>query len=265
MDCGAPRPAAKAPGFQVSNRAALQPILGSEAGRLISSPQALFDMTLAYGSPLNIVLSQALGRNVDKFRAVLRRHDVQCEIFYGAKVNRSPALVRAGRARLRVSTFISGDMTMPGSTIGASIWRSSPLPGLLGIVGILLVSRMITQTPFSLYVSSTFSVGNWVVGLCYGMLSLGFAVSASLWARYFEQRTLVASLVRMTWIALGGWLGEGAGLPYTYAFVAVSYTVAAGVIAMLRRARGMTTDGRASAIDDSVHIAREADAPAEAQ
>ncbi len=235
----------------------------------------------------------------------------------------------------KTAGIASCEPVRPGSTIGASIWRSSPLPGLLGIVGILLVSRMITQTPFSLYVSSTFSVGNWVVGLCYGMLSLGFAVSASLWARYFEQRALVASLVRMTWIALGcavlavlaaltrnvgvfvaihfiwgvllgattpvlmsliskassgmrqgyvlgiaqsttqlasvagialgGWLGEGAGLPYTYAFVAVSYTVAAGVIVMLRRARGMTTDGRASAIDDSVRIAREADAPAEAQ
>lgn len=95
MDCGALRLAAKGPGFQVSNRAALQPILGDEAGRLISSPQALFDMTLAYGSPLNIVLPQALGRNADKYRAVLRRHDVQCGIFYGAKVNKSPALVRA--------------------------------------------------------------------------------------------------------------------------------------------------------------------------
>lgn len=223
----------------------------------------------------------------------------------------------------------------PGSTIGASVWRSSPVPGLLGIVGVLLVSRMITQTPFSLYVGSTFSVGNWVVGLCYGMLSLGFALSASLWARYFEQRALGASLARTTWvalgcavlallaaltrnvgmfvaihfmwgvllgattpvlmsliskassgahqgyvlgvaqsttqlasvggIALGGWLSEGAGLPYTYAFVAVSYTVAAVVIATLRRTRSMTAGNTASSIDDGAHIAREADAPAEAQ
>ncbi|CAE6738223.1 MFS transporter [Paraburkholderia haematera] len=81
-------------------------------------------------------------------------------------------------------------------------WRSSPIPGLLGVVGILLVSRTITQTPFSLYVSSMFGVGNWVVGLCYGMLSLGFVVSASLWARYFEHRTLPDALRRMTFIAL---------------------------------------------------------------
>ncbi|RKE37562.1 putative MFS family arabinose efflux permease [Paraburkholderia sp. BL23I1N1] len=93
-----------------------------------------------------------------------------------------------------------------GGTAAASgarfSWRSPPIPGLLGVVGILLVSRTITQTPFSLYVSSMFGVGNWVVGLCYGMLSLGFVVSASLWARYFEHRTLPDALRRMTFIAL---------------------------------------------------------------
>lgn len=81
-------------------------------------------------------------------------------------------------------------------------WRSSPIPGLLGVVGILLVSRTLTQTPFSLYVKSMFGVENWVVGLCYGMLSLGFVVSASLWARYFERHRLVQSLQRMTFVAL---------------------------------------------------------------
>jgi MFS family permease len=93
----------------------------------------------------------------------------------------------------------------PGAVVRSgslSMWRSSPIPGLLGIVGILLVSRMIAQTPFSLYVSSMFDVGNWVVGLCYGMLSLGFAVSASLWARYFEDKTRPEALRRMIFIAL---------------------------------------------------------------
>lgn len=92
-----------------------------------------------------------------------------------------------------------GAVTRSGSL---SMWRSSPIPGLLGIVGFLLVSRMITQTPFSLYVSSMFDVGNWVVGLCYGMLSLGFVVSASLWARYFEDKTRPEALRKMTFIAL---------------------------------------------------------------
>lgn len=84
-----------------------------------------------------------------------------------------------------------------------SVWRSSPIPGLLGIIGILLVSRMITQTPFSLYVRSVFAVSNWVVGLCYGLLALGFVVSASLWARYFENKSLSEALCRMGYVAAG--------------------------------------------------------------
>ena len=94
---------------------------------------------------------------------------------------------------------------VPGqaSEAGAAfLWRASPIPGLLGIVGILLVSRTITQTPFSLYVSSTFKVDNWVVGLCYGMLSFGFVVSASLWARYFERRARTEALRAMTFVAM---------------------------------------------------------------
>ncbi len=47
---------------------------------------------------------------------------------------------------------------------------------------------MVTQSPFSIYVLNIFDVGNWVVGFCYGLLALGFVVSASLLARYFEGR-----------------------------------------------------------------------------
>lgn len=82
-------------------------------------------------------------------------------------------------------------------------WRSSPILGLLGIIGILLVSRMITQTPFSLYVRSIFDVDNWVVGLCYGLLALGFILSATRWAKYFENKSLADTLCRMTCIAAG--------------------------------------------------------------
>jgi MFS family permease len=81
------------------------------------------------------------------------------------------------------------------------LWRTSPVLGLLGIIGILLMSRMITQTPFSLYVGSIFQVSNWVVGFCYGLLALGFVVSASLWARHFETRDLPDALRRMACIA----------------------------------------------------------------
>jgi MFS family permease len=191
----------------------------------------------------------------------------------------------------------------------AFVWRNSPIVGLLVVMGILLVSRTFTQSPFSLYVSSTFHASNSVVGLCYGMMSLGFVVSASLWARYFEARTLRDSLRRMTYIALacavftlaaaltretlvfvaiyfawgvllggttpvlmsliskaasgahqgyvlgigqsttqfasitgialGGWLSDGRGLPYTYFFVAGFYVLAMLLILALRRERGI--------------------------
>ena len=75
---------------------ALRPIMGPSLERLmLASPQALVDMTRQYGSPLNVVVPDVLARNVDAFRAVLSRYDVRFEIFYGAKVNKSPALVRA--------------------------------------------------------------------------------------------------------------------------------------------------------------------------
>ena len=82
-----------------------------------------------------------------------------------------------------------------------SSWFASPVAGLLAVLGILLVARMLTQTPFAMYVRSVFAVDNWVVGLCYGLLSLGFIVSATLWARYFERLQRPDALVRMAWVA----------------------------------------------------------------
>lgn len=72
---------------------------------------------------------------------------------------------------------------------------------LLGTMGLLLVARTIPQTPFSLYVSTVFHADNWVVGLCYGLLALGFVASAPGWARHFEQRGLRDTMARM--IAVG--------------------------------------------------------------
>lgn len=80
-------------------------------------------------------------------------------------------------------------------------WRLQPILGLLFIIGILLVSRMITQTPFSLYMRTVFGASNWVVGFCYGLLALGFVASASLWARHFESKSLSESLRRMAFVA----------------------------------------------------------------
>ncbi|MGX9567224.1 MFS transporter [Pseudomonas viciae] len=73
---------------------------------------------------------------------------------------------------------------------------------LLGIMGLLLLARMLPQTSFSLYVSSTFDVSNALVGLCYGLLALGFILCATSWSRYFEQRNPTQTLQAITAIVI---------------------------------------------------------------
>lgn len=74
----------------------LPPFLGEELRHLLRSPQpSLAALTQQYGSPLNVVVPQALAGNVERLQAVFSRHGVAHEIFYGAKVNKSPALVQA--------------------------------------------------------------------------------------------------------------------------------------------------------------------------
>lgn len=74
----------------------LPPLLDPAISSLVfDSPRALLKLVEQYGSPLNIVWPHILRRNVEAFRAVLNRHIARFEVFYGAKVNKSPGLVRA--------------------------------------------------------------------------------------------------------------------------------------------------------------------------
>jgi len=82
-------------------------------------------------------------------------------------------------------------------------WQASALLPLLTVMGILLLARMLPQTSFALYVSTTFAVSNALVGLCYGLLALGFILSATAWARHFEGRSQADSLRRLTWVVAG--------------------------------------------------------------
>ncbi|WP_223545364.1 MFS transporter [Pseudomonas sp. A-B-19] len=101
-----------------------------------------------------------------------------------------------------VKKAVVADKTAPVSRSG-SLWQGSPLLSLLGVMGILLLARMLPQTSFSLYVSSVFDVSNSVVGLCYGLLALGFILSATAWSRYFEHRGQQDTLQRMTCVVIG--------------------------------------------------------------
>lgn len=94
------------------------------------------------------------------------------------------------------------DKASPASRSG-NLWQGSPLLSLLGVMGILLLARMLPQTSFSLYVSSVFEVSNSVVGLCYGLLALGFILCATAWSRYFEHRTAQETLHRITYVVIG--------------------------------------------------------------
>ncbi|EFQ64073.1 major facilitator superfamily MFS_1 [Pseudomonas fluorescens WH6] len=82
-------------------------------------------------------------------------------------------------------------------------WQAPALLPLLTVMGILLLARMLPQTSFALYVSSTFTVSNAMVGLCYGLLALGFILSATAWARHFEGRTQADTLRRLTSVVIG--------------------------------------------------------------
>ncbi|MGQ9364800.1 MFS transporter [Azospirillum sp. ST 5-10] len=78
-----------------------------------------------------------------------------------------------------------------------------PVAAILAIVGVLLAARMVTQATFAPYVVATFAVENWVVGLCYGLLALGFVAAAGRWADHFQGRPPAEVLERL-WPVVAG-------------------------------------------------------------
>lgn len=94
------------------------------------------------------------------------------------------------------------DTDRPSSSLPVKRYNPAII-SLLGIMGLLLLARMLPQTSFSLYVSSTFEVSNAMVGLCYGLLALGFILCATSWSRYFEHRNATQTLHAITLIVMG--------------------------------------------------------------
>ena len=81
---------------QALSPTSLRPVLDQAISDIVyCSPGLLLDLVVRYGSPLHIVWPHSLVQNVEALRTVLRTHDLRFEIFYGAKVNKSQALVRA--------------------------------------------------------------------------------------------------------------------------------------------------------------------------
>lgn len=71
---------------------------------------------------------------------------------------------------------------------------------LMLLMGLLLMSRMLTLPSFSLYLNHSYSIDFWVIGLIYGLQAMGVILSAQLWAKWFEHLSITVSLVRLKWI-----------------------------------------------------------------
>jgi diaminopimelate decarboxylase len=74
----------------------LPPLLHPQLDALIHhAPQTLLDWVTRLGSPLNVVWPDRLHANVQALRSAERRHGLALALYYGAKVNKSQALVKA--------------------------------------------------------------------------------------------------------------------------------------------------------------------------
>ncbi|MBV4476786.1 Y4yA family PLP-dependent enzyme [Pseudomonas botevensis] len=72
----------------------LKPLLDPVIENLLErSPDTLIELVSQYGSPLNLVWPHAFEANADALQAVLKRHNVDYSIFYGAKANKSQGLL----------------------------------------------------------------------------------------------------------------------------------------------------------------------------
>jgi diaminopimelate decarboxylase len=73
--------------------AKLLPILRPATAALLAQEALLADWVERYGSPLNLIWPDELGKNIAVLREVLDHSGIEYEIFYGAKVNKSPGLM----------------------------------------------------------------------------------------------------------------------------------------------------------------------------
>lgn len=93
---------------------------------------------------------------------------------------------------------------LPAPSISPSPHPSiSPAPliiSLMLLTACLLLSRMISVMPFSLYMTEVLSVSGWQAGFCYGMQALGFLLTARFWAGYTEHLQPAQLMLRITGI-----------------------------------------------------------------
>lgn len=86
----------QSPPPQVVQAGCLPPLLHGAVARLVhGGPRQLAELVDAQGSPLHLLWPQVLQENARAMGAVLDAHGLPWQLYYGAKVNKSPGLVRA--------------------------------------------------------------------------------------------------------------------------------------------------------------------------
>ncbi|MFG3661539.1 Y4yA family PLP-dependent enzyme [Streptomyces sp. NPDC047706] len=72
----------------------LRPRVDPALASLLQDAPLLHSLCDALGSPLNVLLPEAVAENAERFRSVYRRHHLAGRVYFAHKANRSSALVR---------------------------------------------------------------------------------------------------------------------------------------------------------------------------
>jgi len=108
----------------------LKPLIAPEIFTLINKfPQMLTDLVKQHGSPLNLVWPHSFQLNTQALLAVLKQHDVPCEVFYGAKANKSQSLLGAAASSaigVDVSSIHELQAALRAGVCGTKICATGP-------------------------------------------------------------------------------------------------------------------------------------------
>ncbi|MFJ7311569.1 Y4yA family PLP-dependent enzyme [Pseudomonas sp. NPDC098747] len=108
----------------------LKPLIDPIIATLINNfPDTLADLAKQHGSPLNLVWPHAFKLNTQTLLNVLKQHNVPCEIFYGAKANKSQSMLGAAANSgigVDVSSIHELHAALRAGTPGAKICATGP-------------------------------------------------------------------------------------------------------------------------------------------
>jgi diaminopimelate decarboxylase len=107
----------------------LTPQVSGLLREVLDTPDRLFEMVSALGSPLNVVVPQQMEANAATYRAVYSKHRLNGTIFFAHKANRSSALIRqlaAGSCGVDVASLGELRHALEAGFTGARIMATGP-------------------------------------------------------------------------------------------------------------------------------------------